>query len=356
MVGPMPGTSSSSSTLPERSVGRAVRDDPFGEHRSDAGQRVELGRRRGVQVEHSPGRPRDARAPRTADRSRPGDADGDLLPVGDYGGQIDGRRIGLRQQPARGVHRIGHARAGREGHQAGPGDQSHHGHDQASMTSPRPRRPASWSRQRSNPRAVPERVRPEGGPARSRRSGPGPRPAPPARASARRPGPGSSARSAPGDRCRPSPPAARRRPDRVGTAPHRSARADRPPWTAGRHRPAPSRRRRRASASRRRSRARMTSASSLRRAGERHPSDARNPVVRPPRPHRICGRRCRLWTTSRSPPGPRGSLHTCGRRFCAQPSDWSRSGSVCSSGDGAMTTPTAPGPTCAPIAAPSSLT
>ncbi len=104
-----------------------------------------------------PGRPC---SPRRRPR-RPGDADGDLLPVGDDGGQVDRRRIGLRQQPACGVHRIGHTRAGLRGSPGRAGRPAPPRTRPRSMTSPRPRRPASWSRQRSDRApAVPGRVRP----------------------------------------------------------------------------------------------------------------------------------------------------------------------------------------------------
>ena len=57
IAGPMPGTSSSSSTLRNGPLLGAVVDDPLGEHRADARQRVELGHRRRVFRSTSPPAP-----------------------------------------------------------------------------------------------------------------------------------------------------------------------------------------------------------------------------------------------------------------------------------------------------------
>ena len=72
-------------------------------------------------------------AAHAAARIRPGarDADGDLRPVGDEGGEVDRCRIGLRQQTSGGLHGVGDPGAGREGDQPRPGhqadDRHHHG-------------------------------------------------------------------------------------------------------------------------------------------------------------------------------------------------------------------------------------
>ena len=119
----------------EGALRRAVVDDPPRQHRSDARQRVEIGGRGGVEVHPLPG----ARSPRagaarrilrTAGRTRggTGHADGYLFTVGDDGGQVQGRGIGLRQEPTGSLDGIGHPRARREGDQSGAAHQAHDGH------------------------------------------------------------------------------------------------------------------------------------------------------------------------------------------------------------------------------------
>ena len=97
-AGPMPGTSSSWSTLVNGPC-VAVVDDALGQDRADAGQRVELGGGGRVQVELARRGGRAAPAP-GAGRRRARDPHDDLLAVGDDGGEVDRRRVGVRA-PAR---------------------------------------------------------------------------------------------------------------------------------------------------------------------------------------------------------------------------------------------------------------
>ena len=90
----------------------ALGDDRAGQGRADAGQRLELGRRRGVEVDgpaaarrRSPS-PSRRRCPDFDRRGRADVRDRDALPVGDLGREVQPVEVGVGQTAARGVDRV----------------------------------------------------------------------------------------------------------------------------------------------------------------------------------------------------------------------------------------------------------
>ena len=97
----------------------ALAHDRLRERRADAGQRLELGRGRGVEVERPGGhvgrRRRSRRLGLAGDRCGIGFADArhrDALPVGDGRGEVQALEVGVVGRAARGDDRVAHPRAG----------------------------------------------------------------------------------------------------------------------------------------------------------------------------------------------------------------------------------------------------
>ena len=350
-----PGTSSSSSTLRERallvrwSTIRWARTGP------DARAARRAPRPSAVLRFTSPPAPgRRRRRPPAA--AAPGHPDGDLLAVGDDGGEVDRRRVGLGQQAAGGLDRVGHAGTRREGHQPGPRDQAHHRHDDRRRTSRRPPRPTASAGGRR--RAA--RSRPAAAGAGSTSRPVQPRPARPGARAATRPA--SHSERAPG---RPGIPAHRPAGCAVPAQCPRAARARRGPVVLDR-RPWPRRRPSRSSSG---SATRSSSGSQpparfalvqqrpqagaddvgvvAAAGGEAHLPDAREPVRR-----RRAGR-SDLWIRPSPVDGGRHAGRVPGRlprmlapdrRLSRPPSRPRRPSAAASCQNGAMTTPTAPGP------------
>ena len=242
-------------------------------------------------------------APAPAAPPRARNADGDLLAVGHDGREVHRRRVGVRQQAAGGLDRVGDPRAGRQRDQPGLAPPGRRPRPPPWRTCRPPRRPVARTasargrfgavRRRRN------RLQPRAGAATSRAGAAGRR----QHGGPQRPGAGPArdrAAARPGARCARCPAGGRgvrrrrtavggsssrlvrrrpRRPARVGVVVRHPARGGEP------------------SASRARSRARMTSASSVRRAGRRTPRTLG--AASPTAPRRICGRAAGLWTTGR---------------------------------------------------------
>ena len=83
----------------------AVVDDPLSQHRPDAGQRVEVGDGGGVEVQQAAGTGGSSGSRRL--RST-GDADRELLAVGEERGCVDRRRVRPGQQSTGSRHGVCH--------------------------------------------------------------------------------------------------------------------------------------------------------------------------------------------------------------------------------------------------------
>ena len=118
-VGPIPGTSSSSST--ERNArGSPVIEDLRRRRRADAGKRVELLGGRRAELNRSCRHAGHREALAGGDRPREHRGDEYLLAVGDGCGQIQAGRVGLARDAARPGDRVGDARTGAQPVQTRP--------------------------------------------------------------------------------------------------------------------------------------------------------------------------------------------------------------------------------------------
>ena len=170
-----------------------------------------------------------------------GHPDGDLLAVGDEGGQVDRGRVGAREQSAGRLDGIGHPGAGGQRDQPRARDQAHHRDDDRGGRPCRlPHRGRGRRREpvRRSRSPAPARARRAAGPPRSRRPGGERRAARRSRATGHPAGPGPIAPPDRGRGAGPSPrgssvsSAGRRRTRRPGPVPA----GGRPPGAGGRRR------------------------------------------------------------------------------------------------------------------------